>query len=1072
MAEAKPLHLRLFLEGIEVPVISGQVSINLNGPATAAIQVVPLDEVLDLRPRTMVHLFYYDVDSVLVVDKSAREERAERTGYQFNPTDPPTSSVGVSHRKGTYKLLFSGEFIGFSYIMTPVNRAVVLQCTDFTTYWDTAKATVIDLGLEGNFTEEVHLEAGDTSTFWNIPGQSMEERLMTWIRDGSQNGPATNGLSNVRGLAGGIIRVLEAVGGTINDPVTGSVPKSGINDFFTFANLRCRILEQITAEENDSSASHLLSEEVFHQWIRNEIQTVGKRITFRDLLLMLMKFVHYDFVPNPVAKYDATVESGETRTKSYKESLSGSPEVIRICENLKNTSEMIDTAAIDGSDYARVRKSLNGYVSALRSDDNRLSGLASRSSGKSRSASQARQELAKAISVMESVVADLSTKSDTSKGGVSAKLADAVTSLRNAISQLQSSSDQVVVLSQTVSLSKTDRLRSQILRPDCWFSSPPKCNIIFPEVYASLNYERNFLVETTRILIQVYQSIVQNPGGPTSHLLADKVVEPATAFTIETLRKSISKEGYRHLMAHELHTGINAEMEWLPDTLASINDSAIERLESGKKTRSWAQKTALYLFFKKRFKNRTASLGGRFYPNAVCGFPAVVILRPYSTLASPETDNFVLPIVDIIDGTSGNRPPAQLLGMIAGINHSIGQEGGITNISLTHVRKHSGADDEFLDSFAELKKKKFIISYSLIAKDLLSASSKIDAGDRAEMLTFLEGLTPKQSPAQGAEISTVSVTGPARSSNVFFSTEQDLSNNHAAPPLTTTTTMPIGKGTSEILVPLGSTLKRGDNGMYGKIEVIRVIDPGTTKVPETGNSVFNHVIVYEEVEHEVPVSSGSEMVLKPNWLSMSYDASRISEDIYQKFFGCDAITEDLIAEGLQFRISSTEKDGVDLVVDPQTSLNDVISELNDAVATKNQITVEKAINYAAYAYGLVKRDNSLRVDEHIRTYNYRPIATLEQVLGTSDLSIETNADGTISKIRGSVGFHTMAVHPDVVTNKTKFCGLMQNPAAQFSNVNSTYRRAPLQEQVDVRKDKRQRALHYALSLQESVAIKA
>ena len=43
MARGKPLHLRLFLEGQEVPVISAQVQATLFAPASAAIQVVPLD---------------------------------------------------------------------------------------------------------------------------------------------------------------------------------------------------------------------------------------------------------------------------------------------------------------------------------------------------------------------------------------------------------------------------------------------------------------------------------------------------------------------------------------------------------------------------------------------------------------------------------------------------------------------------------------------------------------------------------------------------------------------------------------------------------------------------------------------------------------------------------------------------------------------------------------------------------------------------------------------------------------------------------------------------------------------
>ena len=56
----KPLKLRLFLEGQEVPVISATVSIGYNGPAVASVQILPIDEGLTFKPRTMVHLFFLD----------------------------------------------------------------------------------------------------------------------------------------------------------------------------------------------------------------------------------------------------------------------------------------------------------------------------------------------------------------------------------------------------------------------------------------------------------------------------------------------------------------------------------------------------------------------------------------------------------------------------------------------------------------------------------------------------------------------------------------------------------------------------------------------------------------------------------------------------------------------------------------------------------------------------------------------------------------------------------------------------------------------------------------------------
>lgn len=97
---AQRLHLRAFLEGIEIPVISAVVQMTINAPAAASINVIPLDEVMELKPRTMVHLFFYDytIDEPVDLDDFKR-----------------------------YRLLFIGETVGFQWVKTATGRSCVLQ---------------------------------------------------------------------------------------------------------------------------------------------------------------------------------------------------------------------------------------------------------------------------------------------------------------------------------------------------------------------------------------------------------------------------------------------------------------------------------------------------------------------------------------------------------------------------------------------------------------------------------------------------------------------------------------------------------------------------------------------------------------------------------------------------------------------------------------------------------------------------------------------------------------------------------------------------------------------------------
>src|SRR4051812_42029256 len=154
-AVGQQLHLRLFLEGIEVPVISSTIQVNLNSPATAAIQIVPLDSIIDFKARTMVHLFFYDYTNDLPDTESSGSEPQNRT-------DAP---IPLSN----YSLLFSGEVIGLVMQKTPLGRAATLQCADFSTYWDTAYQMMITYGPNGNFlTEESAVWAGGNAIFNDI----------------------------------------------------------------------------------------------------------------------------------------------------------------------------------------------------------------------------------------------------------------------------------------------------------------------------------------------------------------------------------------------------------------------------------------------------------------------------------------------------------------------------------------------------------------------------------------------------------------------------------------------------------------------------------------------------------------------------------------------------------------------------------------------------------------------------------------------------------------------------------------------------------------------------------------
>lgn len=109
MSEGKGVrqHVRLFLEGREVPFISASISSVVGQPCVANIDLVPLQKIKFIRPKTQVHIFVRDEN--------------------------------IFGDKNLY-LAFEGEVSGRGFSKRQDNRAVRITAMDYSTYWEDAKA--------------------------------------------------------------------------------------------------------------------------------------------------------------------------------------------------------------------------------------------------------------------------------------------------------------------------------------------------------------------------------------------------------------------------------------------------------------------------------------------------------------------------------------------------------------------------------------------------------------------------------------------------------------------------------------------------------------------------------------------------------------------------------------------------------------------------------------------------------------------------------------------------------------------------------------------------------------------
>jgi hypothetical protein len=1016
----KPLHIRLFLEGVEVPVVAAQVSTHLNGPAAASIQVVPLDEVMKLKPRTMVHLFF--------LEKPAK-------------VDAQTGNLEE------YRLLFTGEIVGFAWIQRSNARSVVLQCIDFSSYWDAATATSIDYGPNGDaFTQQSAFYGSNASVFDNVMNFEPNQ-LVEWIKQA----PQTLGLQSVSGIAGGVIRILEAISG-----IQGS--HRGVNDFFTVAELRCRILSQICAEENDNTSLNLLKEKVFDEWVRQGLQSLGGQVTFRQMMEMLFRYIYYDFVPNPTAKYDP-FHSGKKHTSEKTRN-------IRQIGSVTSNSTKLKAIQADLESRLRSADAAKGVASSSLTQIRTIIADLKRSLPNSPTVLKACRKLESASALL----------GDIAKSGSAENLFQMKDIGEAAAILTDESNTEQATVTHTTTDATSSRLRSHILRPDCWFAAPPRCNVIFPEHYTDLSYDRTFITEATRMLLMFYNTLVGQ-----NLLFANKIIAPSIGTHSKLLTGQQAQDGYRNLMKHELHTGVIARAEWIPNTAAPQDPaSAVAQAKNFKDPKlKWGSKISLFNFFRERFASRQASISGRFNPYVVCGFPAVVIKRPYIVSHSSSDRRGNQDILNTIQDPTfarANNAPSQLLGMVHSVTHAISQEGGVTSMSMNYVREHLGVDDEFIDVFTKTKDKvKSRIRVVLNAADLIASGN--------EKLSFLVKVTPQTPPAVGSATKRgAQKTSVTQSTTKFNPVTKQMETSQSSVDITRTTESQVKSPSSLVVlgkidgmerdafVPVGGNLHPQSKGMYGVVAGVEVLDPNVSEVgkgPYAGKQVFESVAVYEDVTLTGTKNVAVEELMRPSWFSKNYKNENIGPVIYSQFFGTGSIIDEVHISGLAQRVVDTQgQEGVD--TSPDTESDILLAKLQALSGDKIDSSIEKSVNLLGYFYGIAKV-KGLDIDDFITQYTYRPIAGLTDILG-DNVSISVNGQVATPQaaIRGrpfKVGFHTMSVHPDTAS-RGQLLGLLDDPNSPIPRINKEGRAEAIPPSYDVRNEKWEKVMEYSAALEK------
>lgn len=1130
-AVAQRLHLRLFLEGVECPVVSATITSQKNAAATASIQIPANDYGLDLKPRTLVHLFFFDAyhgEASWVggegIRAAPRAERLERDpdAAPMVPSEtapaPDPALAQIDAMNDQYKLLFGGEVIGVAYQKDPASRAMVLQCVDWSSYWDIAyQYQVSGMSLAGGGIKAAF--TGANTTVFNQFLEGSGDIVLKLLSTPPRSYPRLQG-----SLLGGIMHLIEAIGGCYY----GGRAVKGSNDFFSLAEMRLHITQMVAANPNSAQDEmRLLRANGFGTLFSKALQGLGKLVTIRQVLLALQRYIFHEVVPITAPYYrPARGDHGPTLETVPLGQDSTTAPLVRAAEELKSRAlelkerqeattdaKASEVQSTTHGDLGRELDKLAGVATAAQArtkEAQRKTGAASASGGLVQVAAAFETASRQFAEVREACWSVGDTYSFPSTGTVGA--ARVVRILQAVAESMQLVLDAKYARPPKRAVAQPDdpqRLYTQVYRPDVWMVAPPRCNVIFPELYSQFSYSRQFLNEVSRILLRTHEAFYGSDllfdgfyMAPSRLLGARKGKPMGTGRTnIEPAHLSDAPAWVvRDMLDHELYTGITPTFERMSDlNLHAIRGGSIEI--NGARV-GYAQLVCNHVFFQQRFRARELMCSGRFNPYAVPGFPAVIIdkyltddemaaevntakARELADLTTPLPSNEQASIAELnaaqvaqASAIMQERPLTHFLGTPELISHSVSANaGGTTQYQMSYARTTNEKTEFLGDNLGK------------------SATAKRTRNQTVStVVAALEAPTVGTQGIRGGRITTVTDVTLQYAKRGQTRTVRSGDETYT----TYGTTLPLfvsehgfsGRKRRGTQVPVGIELPAT---AYGP-EVVAIAGAagnanaalGDVLVTFKAFRIVEEVGVYERKDVELP----PEELTFPPWYGEAYRTNKIGA-LYAEFFGTGAITDPTVVLGsgdarhdtsgeralyVEFQerglggqpppgLSETpEPSGGGTFGPPGAPDEEVMGEIEARSPLKDAIDELVRIYAATRVY-------HYDTPAFVQTYTWRPIASMIDLFGTADLRISDT--GVV--LSGREGFHSRSfgdyddlrqlVGPGADGQPQTVLGLAAKP--HEINGDITDPSAKIAARMDTRKEKRLAVLRYLNALANS-----
>lgn len=995
----------MFIEGVEVPIIGIQIQSLPNAPLMAAIQAVPIPEGTRLLPRSLIHVFFLDPyidESPYIATSSASTGTTAQTSptvYQqglqdssgSNTTQPNVNAVLAQEDITQYKLLFGGELLGFDWTKDQAQRALILQCADFSNYWDYAyqwnNTDLFGPGIKAMFS------GGSTNLFTDFLS-SPSEVITNILRTPSISFP------KLKGLAGGIIHLLEGIGGSYYY----DKKISGTNSFFMTAELRLHINQMVVAVEDDPTASRLLANQGYGGLFNRLLGGLGGQTSMRQCINALQGVIFHETYAQPCPKYIPGTDNqvsgqiskrldADARTVFISRNASGVIAALNIIKTQLHAAETDPTVA-QFTQNKSVQGSLRGdIVTRLRKQQQLLKSTIMQINA------------LPASSKLDSISARSLLNTATSSIGIAATKAaswsptngDSIKRVEDPVNQAIDRLTRVMDLTVVTNSSKTRtpaRLVQQILRPDVWFSAPPRCNVIFPEQYNRMQYRRSFMEEPTRLLLKTNDEFFGE-----DELFDRFYFAPKTA-SVQKAKANLQTLLNNDLLAHEVFTGILPVFEKMGELniFAARGGVAKDRVPQV----GLAQRSANFLYFKYRFAARQMVITGRFNPFIAMGFPGLVIDK-YASIDVLKLHNELLKNVGQPTRDINKLLGTSFLGNFTQATITLNQTTGSTDLVLSYPRQPDESV-EFLgatDLSEVIINKRFNDDVSRTT-DLASISEPAlqSIGPNLGVVSSVQEVTrlyagDTSTPSPAGSLSTKSL--------LLYSTKggrKPKSNNAQK-----SARVPVGQEVDarsldrDVLLALG---------VIDSVSFVGSNDPFYTQprpITIRAYRVDEQVPRFQQQKVDLP----AEEYIRPGWYGDIWHPSAIGQ-AYDLFFSTGAITDPhTITDNIGNTFAGTSNGQAEANAAGQET-DDPSDPSSDApLVYQLQVgaTIEQAVAFLMATYSQIKNAGA-DVEEFIRSYTWRPVATMVDMFGTGDLQL--SPDGS-SIVQGIEGFHSRAFGP-------------------------------------------------------------